>query len=83
MALPFVHSAVQPLPGLDMGALEKAPGAGLMKDPKTMAIGLKGPWHIDPGSPNFPNHRPYLANIKAPNTMPAAAPAHMKFPGGV
>jgi hypothetical protein len=54
---------IEPVGGLQMGL----PGEEDVKLPKPMAIGLKGPWHINPGSPNFPNHRPYLSNPKAPN----------------
>lgn len=60
MKNPFALS--QPLPGLDMMKVPKTPKAG--------GLGLKGPWSLDPGSPNFPNHRPYLSNPKAPNSAP-------------
>lgn len=53
------------------------------KLPSPAAVGVKGPWHLDPGKPNFPNHRPYLSNLKPQGGgTPAVAPQTLKFPGG-
>lgn len=41
-------------------------------------IGLKGPWSLNPGSPDFPNHRPYLSNLKIPNPVAPAASQKLK-----
>jgi hypothetical protein len=63
-----LHIHVQPLGGFDMNPPHQAKPS--LAGPKTLGLGIHGPWHLNPGSPNFPNHRPYLTNIKPPN--PAA-----------
>lgn len=71
MSNPFQQNLIKPLPGLDMATKPKAAKVG--------AVGLKGPWHLDPGNPAFPNHRPYLTNIQAPNEAAPVKPAQLKF----
>jgi len=66
MKNPFeIHTT---LPAFNMGATA-AP-----KPVRVGGIGIHGPWSLDPGSPNFPNHRPYLTNPKPPN-MAAQVPS--------
>ena len=43
------------------------------------AIGLKGPWSLNPGNPDFPNHRPYLTNVKPPMDMAPAPSQKLKM----
>ena len=63
----------QAIPGLDMS--KQLPAGG----PRVGAIGVKGPWNLNPGNPNFPNHRPFLTNVKAPNTVAPVASQKLKF----
>ena len=70
----------QGLAGFSMGASRgMAPQSPHVNGPKVGAIGLKGPWHLNPGNPKFPNHRPYLTNDKAPNMMAAPPSQQQKF----
>jgi hypothetical protein len=64
---PMMHG----LPGLDMQAQGQ-------QAPKPIGIGTHGPWHINPGNPNFPNHRPYLSNNKPPVEVGAAPSQKVK-----
>lgn len=68
----------QSFPGLNMQPQKNFVPMGL-GGPKTAAMGLKGPWHIDPGNPNFPNHRPYMTVPKAPMSTPTAPSQKLKF----
>jgi len=70
-----VHFHIQPLPGLDMSQ-KPLPVNGQ----KVGAIGLKGPWSLNPGNPDFPNHRPYMTNVKPPNEAATAPSQKLKFP---
>lgn len=72
-----------PLEGFNMGAqqphhLQKMTIAG----PHTLGLGVKGPWHLNPGNPDFPNHRPFLSSIKPPGSSGPHVPAQtLTFPG--
>lgn len=46
---------------------------------KVGAIGIKGPWSLNPGNPDFPNHRPFLTNPKPPNAMAPVPSTKLKF----
>lgn len=70
------------MPWFDMMAQHQKSAAAELAGPKTEAIGLKGPWHLNPGNPDFPNHRPYLSNIKAGGTPAVSPQKTLKFPGG-
>lgn len=66
----------QPFSGLNMQPPNNSVPRG---GPKTAAMGLKGPWHINPGNPNFPNHRPYMTAPQAPMSTPTAPSQKLKF----
>lgn len=50
------------LPDFNMASLN--PKAPAQIGPRVGAIGVHGPWNLNPGNPDFPNHRPYLTNPK-------------------
>ena len=60
------------IPGFDMGKPLEEHLA------KPARIGIKGPWTLNPGNPMFPNHRPYLTNVHAPNMMAPPPPQTLK-----
>lgn len=68
------------IPGFDMGQKQHAPHALPFNGQHVGAIGLKGPWSLNPGSPDLPNHRPYLTNPKPPSAAPRALPQKLPDP---
>lgn len=74
MKMPFAMPSPQTAPGYNMQAKMQ----NVAHDPKVPHFGIHGPWSISSGNVNYPNHRPFLTNIKPQNegapTPSAAAP---------
>lgn len=68
---------IHPLPGFDMQHSGGNPAP--INGAKVGALGIKGPWSLNPGNPNFPNHRPYLTNPKPPNEAAPVPSQKLKF----
>ena len=78
----FPNAPTGPMNPFDMNAPMKhtihgLPNVGQSQHPP---LGVHGPWNLNPGSPNFPNHHPYMTHIKPENIAAPTPSQKLKMP---